>query len=103
MRLIEVRKERGLSQKEAAARLGIPLSTYRKYEYEERQIPVDVLAGIADSYDVSIDYLVGRDMMEGDMQKAQLSSIFDMLDPDGRTLLVTIARALVKSGDYLSI
>ncbi|MEY8316376.1 helix-turn-helix transcriptional regulator [Oscillospiraceae bacterium 50-58] len=59
-RLYSLRKERNLTQLLAAEGMGIPFSTYRRYEKKEREPDVSVLVQIADFYDVSLDYLVGR-------------------------------------------
>ena len=59
-RLYSLRKERNLTQLRAAEGMGIPFSTYRRYEKKEREPDASVLVQIADFYDVSLDYLVGR-------------------------------------------
>ncbi len=59
-RLYSLRKERNLTQDGAAKELGIALRTYCRYEKSEREPTVSVLVQIADFYDVSLDYLVGR-------------------------------------------
>lgn len=103
MRLKELRNERGMRQQEVADRLGLPIGTYRKYEYGDRQVPLEILVNLADLYEVSIDYLMERKTSPSDLDKAQLSSIYDMLNDDGKGLLLTMARLIVKSGEYLSI
>jgi transcriptional regulator with XRE-family HTH domain len=46
--------------------MGIPFSTYRRYEKKEREPDASVLVQMADFYNVSLDYLVGRsDKREG--------------------------------------
>ncbi|WP_337400141.1 helix-turn-helix transcriptional regulator [Congzhengia sp.] len=49
-----------ISQTEVAAAAGLSLRTYQRYEYGQRQPTADVLVALANFYDVSIDYLVGR-------------------------------------------
>lgn len=103
MRLKELRVSHKLTQGEVATAMDLPLATYRNYEHESRQIPMDSLFRLADLYDVSLDYLMGRDVNDEDAVKAQLGMLYDLLNDDGRQLLLTIVRALVKSGDYLLI
>ena len=103
MKLKELRKSHGMGQQDVADALGIPITTYRKYENETRQAPLEVLISLADHYKVSLDYLMGRDLTPDEMRKVQLDSLYGILDEDGRELLVTLARMIVKSGDYLSI
>ena len=52
------------SQKQIAELLEMQVTQYRRYENGERSIPIEVIIKIADIYDVSIDYLVGREEPE---------------------------------------
>ena len=103
MRLAELRKDRGLGQQEVADSIGIPVATYRKYEYGQRQTPMDVLMFLADFYGVTLDYIAERAQSPDDIRRNQLVALYRMLDDDGRNLLLTMAKTLVKSGDYLSL
>ncbi len=58
-RLRELREERHLSRETAAA-VGIVPRTYQRYEKDERDATGPVLVALADFYDVSTDYLLGR-------------------------------------------
>lgn len=60
-RLLRLRKARGLSQKEAADRLGIDRSTISSYERDMRQPSYDILVRMVSVYKVSSDYLLGLD------------------------------------------
>lgn len=55
-----LRIDKGLTQKQVGAYLGISQNTYSQYEIGVLKYPVDVLIKLADLYSVSIDYLVGR-------------------------------------------
>ena len=55
-----LRKERGLSQKEAAADLGVSQALLSHYENGKRECGLDFLVQAADFYRVSCDYLLGR-------------------------------------------
>ena len=59
-RIKSLRKERGLKQKEMAKTLGLADRSYQCYEYGERFPDFKGLIAIADFFDVSLDYLVGR-------------------------------------------
>lgn len=59
-RLKELRKERRLYQRELAELLGISVRGYQCYETGEHEPGVKKLIALADNYQVSIDYLVGR-------------------------------------------
>ncbi|MDR0571083.1 MAG: helix-turn-helix transcriptional regulator [Clostridiales Family XIII bacterium] len=59
-RLLELRKTRALTQKNVYAALNLAPIVYQRYEYGERTPPLDTLIALADFFDVSLDYLVGR-------------------------------------------
>lgn len=47
-------------KKELCAELGISIMTYYRYERGEREPSLSTLVALADYFDVSLDYLVGR-------------------------------------------
>ncbi len=55
-----LRKERGLSQKQVAADMGISQALLSHYEKGIRECGLDFLVKTAEYYDVSCDYLLGR-------------------------------------------
>ncbi len=55
-----LRKERGTSQKQAAADLGISQALLSHYEKGVRECGLDFLVRAAEYYEVSTDYLLGR-------------------------------------------
>lgn len=55
-----IRKERKISQKQAAADLGISQALLSHYEKGIRECGLEFLSRIADYYHVSCDYLLGR-------------------------------------------
>lgn len=59
-RLTELRSARKLSRREVAVSTGISERTYQRYENAERDPDAPVLRTLADYYDVSADYLLGR-------------------------------------------
>ena len=59
-RLVELRKNKGFTQKQLAEISNIPLRTYQRYEIGERQPVADIICKLADTFDVSADYLLGR-------------------------------------------
>lgn len=54
------RKEFGITQRETAAAAGIVTEAYQKYEYGKNIPLATVLIKLADAYNVSVDYLLGR-------------------------------------------
>lgn len=59
-RLKELRTQRGLTQFAVAQGTGIAPTQYQAYEYSRKKPACDNLIVLADFFDVSIDYLVGR-------------------------------------------
>lgn len=56
-----IRKKKDLTQKQVAKKLGIHWTTYTKYETGDSDPSSEMLSRLADFFDVSIDYLLGRD------------------------------------------
>lgn len=59
-RLIEIRRANNLTQKQLAAAVGLSEIGIQNYEGGRRKPAFDVLISLADYFDVSLDYLVGR-------------------------------------------
>lgn len=59
-RIRDLREDRDLTQKQIAQLLGMSQTGYSKYETGENDIPTAVLIKLADFYDTTTDYLLGR-------------------------------------------
>lgn len=59
-RIRDIREDRDLTQQYIAKKIMCDQSLYSKYERGIRVIPLDIIIRLADFYNVSIDYLVGR-------------------------------------------
>lgn len=57
-RILKLRKERGLSQKDLAQKIGISNSSLGNYENDLGVPPLNVAEDLADAFNVSLDYLV---------------------------------------------
>ena len=60
VRLKELRKKKGISQLKLATDLNTTQNTISRYETGEREPGIDELIKIADYFNVSVDYLIGR-------------------------------------------
>ena len=60
LRIRDLREDADLTQKQIAEVLLCDQSLYSKYERGERVLPLDLAIKLADYYQVSLDYLVGR-------------------------------------------
>ena len=59
-RLRDLREDKDLKQKDIADFLNISQRGYSHYETGNNDIPTEILIKIADFYDTSVDYLLGR-------------------------------------------
>ena len=58
--LRKIRKSRHLTQKQLAMNMGTSEQGIQQYELGKRRPTYDMLIALADYFDVSLDYLVGR-------------------------------------------
>lgn len=59
-RLLQLRKDKGLSQIALAKEIDVSTRVYQTYEYGSSEPGMSRLVRIADFFDVSLDYLTGR-------------------------------------------
>lgn len=60
--LVSIRESKGYSKRTVSEMTGIPYTTYIKYESGERKdVSMDALVKIANLYNVTTDYLLGRE------------------------------------------
>ena len=59
-RISELRRNHNLTQKQLAANTGISEISVKSYEGRRRQPAHDAIISLADFFNVSLDYLVGR-------------------------------------------
>jgi transcriptional regulator with XRE-family HTH domain len=60
LRIRDLREDRDLAQKTVAADLLCDQSLYSKYERGERPLPLELADRLADYFNTSVDYLLGR-------------------------------------------
>lgn len=86
--LKHLRINRGLSRKDIEQQLGITERNIKSYELDTSKPPIDVLIKLADFYEVSVDYLLGRDdkkfvedvskMSDNDLDKKLMQFFMDL-------------------------
>jgi transcriptional regulator with XRE-family HTH domain len=75
-RIRELRIEKGITQNELSNYLGLTPKMISFYELEQRFPPQDILIKLADYFDVSVDYLLGRsDIKNSDQLLKEYSSL----------------------------
>jgi len=101
-KIIAARKNRGWTQSELAALVGVSRDMIGKYERADVTPPLEVATSLAEVLDCSLDYLVG--LREDNPEKSpdaipgRLKPVltkFEQLSPADRTLIVTVIDALI--------
>ncbi len=59
-RMKQLRKERKIPEKTLSELMGVKIRAYQFYESGKNEPTISGLIALADFYDVTIDYLVGR-------------------------------------------
>ena len=59
-RLLQLRKESGMTQEQVASTIQTTLRQYQRFEKGEQKPGFDNLVKLADCFNVSMDYLAGR-------------------------------------------
>ena len=60
LRIRDLREDRDMTQAQIAKLLNCSQQTYSRYESHTTEIPLESLIFLADFYDTSVDYLLGR-------------------------------------------
>lgn len=98
-RLIEVRKSAGLNQTEFSKRLGLSKQTISNYETGARQPGLDVILNIADIFNISTDYLLGR----SDIKNIDKKSLEEILSQKIETSNESIRQIMPLFNQFLNI
>lgn len=96
MKLKDLRKANKKSQTEIAKYLNISQSNYGKYELQTVQPDIETLCKLADLYNVSLDYLVGREFKDdiGYLTPDQKNVLYAIKQLNGNNLNIILSQAL---------
>ena len=61
-RVRDLREDSDKTQKQIAEILNMQLTVYQRYERGERELPLWAAIKLADYYNITLDYLVGRNI-----------------------------------------
>lgn len=97
--LKELRENRGTTQRELAEYLGLTPKMISFYEKDERTPPSNILIKLADFFNVSTDFLLGRTIVRkrlesNDVVATKLINLFDMLNDDGKQMIMNYVEDL---------
>ena len=102
IRLLELRNEKGLSQRELANIMNISQGTYNNWENANTQPSIEQLISLANFFEVSVDYLIGRtDDMGNTVQLHNRSldytgKLINSVDAETQDAIITILKKLQK-------
>ena len=96
-----LRKERGLSQKQAASELGISQALLSHYEKGIRECGLDFLIKIADYYDVTADYLLGRTLQRSNAPAAEQETRTEPARVNGSMINQINRKVIANSGTVI--
>jgi transcriptional regulator with XRE-family HTH domain len=101
--VVELRKQKKISQTDLAAKLGIHKNVLGRYERNEVLPSIEIARKIADILDVSLDYLTGKTDVE--MDKAIQKRILEVskFEDDDRQHIFSVIDAFVAKRKIQSI
>lgn len=96
--LLQLRRRAGYrSAQDYAEHMGIPMSTYGRYESNPGRIPLERAWAIADDLGCPIDAVVGRvELAQADDQRGEVQRAYDALTPDRRSTVAALIRTLAQ-------
>ncbi|MCJ8014401.1 helix-turn-helix transcriptional regulator [Paenibacillus sp. KQZ6P-2] len=86
-RIAELRDQRGWTQEELAQSLGITRAALSHYEKNRRKPDFEILTKLADKFEVSIDYLIGRTAQPKQVMDQGVRDFVDQLELSDEDLL----------------
>jgi transcriptional regulator with XRE-family HTH domain len=78
--LKQLRKSRNLSQEDVAKVLNTTVSTISRYETGEREPNLESLCILADFFNVSLDYLLGREQKANNTKNPEIMHYLNRLE-----------------------
>lgn len=104
-----IRKKKGWSQKELGEMIGSHLSHINRIEKGKYNPSLDVLKKIADSLEVSLDYLVSdkaeefKEVKIEDKNMAERIKLLNTLEPEDRKAVIRVIDAMLTKKKILRI
>jgi transcriptional regulator with XRE-family HTH domain len=95
-RIIEVRKQRGITQQQLGQAVGVDKRVISKYEKDQTIPSVTTAFAIAQSLDVSLDYLTGSDkaLFIDDNEVIHLLKNYNSLEGEVKATVKNMLKAL---------
>lgn len=102
-RVSELRKQHKISQEELSKKIGVHQNVIGRYEREEAKPSIDIATKLADIFNVSLDYLVGKTTVKVD--KSILKRVLDVqqMDTEDKEHILYTIDALIKNVKFKSL
>lgn len=100
--LIQLREQAGLRQIDVAKEIGLSRQAYCSYENDKREPDLATLCKLADFFEVSIDYLLGRTPSEFSLtasQAPEYEKIIESQSPERKKKMTEIIKILADMSD----
>lgn len=97
LRIKELRKKAKLTQNDLANFLGTTREAYGMYESGKRQINLKVLDDLAQYYNVSADYILGR--TDDEKEEMELIEAYRKLDRRGKQTILSLIKIEMQLSD----
>lgn len=102
IRIFELIKERGISQRETAKIFGVSQGTFNNWENSNTQPSIEQLISIARFFEVSVNYLIGNADDVGVInlistltpEQREVISLFSALPESARNATLTVLRQM---------
>lgn len=101
IKLLELRTEKNMSQREVARLMNVSQGTYNNWENSNTQPSIEQLITLAGFFEVSVDYLIGRTDENGTVIQSaeqkngqELLKLYKAADKDVQTAILTILKNL---------
>lgn len=95
-RLLQARKNKGISQEELAKELGTKGPAIGRYERDEMKPSIEAAAKIADFLNVSLDWLVGHTDLELDKKMIERIQEVTKMTPKDREHVFAMLDAFIR-------
>ena len=100
--LIQLREQAGLRQIDVAKEIGLSRQAYCSYENDKREPDLATLCKLADFFEVSIDYLLGRTPSEFSLTAShapEYEKIIESQSPERKKRMTEIIKILADMSD----
>ncbi|HXE10636.1 MAG TPA: helix-turn-helix transcriptional regulator [Bryobacteraceae bacterium] len=95
-RLVELRKQRGLTQQALAEQVGMHISQIRRYESGQSQPTLDAIRKLAVALSVSADMLLFEDQERGPDEELKLQfEAVTRLDPEEKKVIRSVIESII--------